>query len=98
MSILLKIELLLNLSIISNNSTGKKTRLPKLGCHGIVNVDAHVTTTLKIMFPDNRRELAKFGGHSLNGFEVIQLFRDRDCGLLKVNGFLANLYNRINWS
>ena len=61
--------------------------MPKLGCYGNVNVDVHVTTTLKVMFPDNRGKFAKFGSHSLNGFEVIQLFRDRDCGLHKVNGF-----------
>ena len=40
--------------------------LLKLGCHGNINVDIHVTTALKCS-QINFRNVAKFGGPSLNG-------------------------------
>ena len=53
-----------------------KKPLPKLGCHGSVNVDVHVTMTLKCSQKKSKVKVPTIGGHSLNVFEVIQLFND----------------------
>ena len=50
-----------------------KTWLPKLGGPGNVNIDVHVTTTLK-RSQEKECSYETFGGHSLNVFDVIKLF------------------------
>ena len=56
----------------------KKTWLPKRSCHGNITIDAYVATTSRcsqIIFRKSRK-VGKYGGRSLNGFEVTQLLRE----------------------
>ena len=46
----------------------------KLGCYGNVNVNVHVTVTLKYSRIIFLGKVAMFGSHSLNGFEIVYLF------------------------
>lgn len=54
-------------------STGGIENVPVLGCHGNDNVDLHVIKTL-IYSRIILGKVTKFGGPSLDSFEVIQLF------------------------
>ena len=63
----------------------EKTWLSKPSCHGNINIEAYVATTSRcsqIIFGKSRK-LGKYGGHSLNGFEVTQLLREGGGGGLE---------------
>ena len=57
-----------------------ETWLQKLGCHGKDTVDVYVMMIL-VYSPIILVKVAKFGGHSLYGFKVIKLFKERGLGL-----------------
>ena len=54
----------------------------KLGCHGNNSVDVNVRITYSQII---LVKVAKFGGHSLYGFKVIKLFKERGLGLNRDN-------------
>ena len=57
-----------------------ETWLQKLGCHGNNSVDANVRIIYSQII---LVKVAKFGGHSLYGFKVLKLFKERGLGLNK---------------
>ena len=54
----------------------------KLGCHGNNSVDVKVRIIYSQII---LVKVAKFGGHSLYGFKVIKLFKERGLGLNRDN-------------
>lgn len=54
----------------------------KLGCHGNNSVDVNVRIIYSQII---LVKVAKFGGHSLYGFKVIKLFKERGLGLNRDN-------------
>lgn len=63
-------------NVFYRTETFGKNMVVKLGCYGKVDVNVHVTVTLKYSHIFFLGKVAMFGSHSLNGFEIVYLFRE----------------------
>ena len=63
-------------NVFYRTETFWKNLAVKLGCYSNFNVNVHVTVTLKYSHIIFLGKVAMFGSHSLNGFEIVYLFRE----------------------